>query len=536
LSESKQARHQGVSNNNKDIFSFKASNMQFFRADGMKEATGYGEPKDWYFVAIKELLDNNIDWLRDNYRGSEHARVDGSFTISKDYSQLTCRLRNSNPENKPVKAFTLLPNILNYNMTFGSKQNEYRATRGQLGDGLKRLIGLPFILQNLGDDQSAFFKKQWDTPMYFRANGIERQVTVKVNLGASQAFNQIVESSQRLNHTDTEVEISFPIIEEVRSYVSALAIERHVRLNTIATTDISFNIKVIDEYAQAQGYKGLAVIDQEAKHPIPKNLHNSTSILIYHPVEFVNRIESVFDRENTSVYEVIRKFEEGAQMPKSEFDKLLKVGDTNKLSIAEFMKRPDYQDKMLELYNLLLNTSNRNPDKISLPFPLKDRHKHLAERIYAMYPPKYLEQNPDNIYYTIQYGTTTQIPIFNFAFEMLAIPLNIDSIREDPSNKQSEFHGLVNSSHAALGTRFDGRYFWTKKNGYAHQEEDIVGCLSQFGFVFSAYYRNSKMKIPCVFLGNLISQRVDYTEKSKAKMDASPFLPTILKAVRKLAS
>ncbi len=512
--------------------------MQFFRADGMKEATGYGEPKDWYFVAIKELLDNNIDWLRDNYRGSEHARVDGSFTINKDYSKLNCIIRNSNPDNIPVKAFTLLEHILNYNMTFGSKQNEYRATRGQLGDGLKRLVGLPFILMNLGDDKSAaFFDKQWETPMYFRANGIERQVTVKVNLGASQTFNNIVVSPNKLKHTDTEVEITFPIIEEVRSYVTALAIERHCRLNTIATTDISFNIKVIDEYAHAQGLKGTAEIVHEAKHPIPKNLHNSTSILIYHPVEFVNRIESVFDRENTSVYEVIRKFEEGAQAPKSTFDELLKVEDTNKLSIAEFMKRTDYQDKMLELYNLLLNTSNRFPDKISLPFPVKDRHKHLAERIYAMYPdPDYLEQNPDNIYYTIQYGTTNEIPIFSFAFELLAIPLNIESIRKHPDILRSEFHGLVNSSHAALGTKFDGSYHWSGKNGKYFAADDIEGCFSQSGFVFSSYYRNSKQKIPCIFMGNLISQRVDYTEKSKAKMDASPFIPTITKAVRKLAT
>jgi hypothetical protein len=58
-----------------ELFSFKSNNMQFFKADGMREATGYGEPKDWYFVIIKELLDNAIDWLRDNYRGSADTRL-----------------------------------------------------------------------------------------------------------------------------------------------------------------------------------------------------------------------------------------------------------------------------------------------------------------------------------------------------------------------------------------------------------------------------------------------------------------------------
>jgi len=333
--------------------------MQFFKADGMKEATGYGEPKDWYFIIVKELLDNAIDWLRDNYRGSADAKVTASFTINEDRTQLNCKVRNSNPANKPVHAFTQLDNILNYNMTFGSKQNEYRATRGQLGDGLKRIMGLPFILMNIGDDTSAFFKKQWDIPMYFRVNGIERQAIVKVNLGASEAINQIAESPARLPHTSTEIEVTLPIINEVKDYVTLATIERHCRLSTCVTTDISFDIEIVDKVLQAKGYRGKAIISLEAKHPIPKNLHNSTSVLIYRPAEFVSRIESVYDRENTSVYQVIRKFEEGAQMSKSVFDKLLQVRDSNKLSLAEFMNRPDYQEKMLALYNLLMEEANK---------------------------------------------------------------------------------------------------------------------------------------------------------------------------------
>jgi 5S rRNA maturation endonuclease (ribonuclease M5) len=175
--------------------------------------------------------------------------------------------------------------------------------------------------------------------------------------------------------------------------------------------------------------------------------------------------------------------------------------------------------------------------KISLSFPLKERHLHLAERLYAMYQPGELETDPSKIAYTIKYGTTKEIPRFSFAFELIAIPLNIDKIRRMPYAIKSEFHGLVNSSYAALGTRFDGSYRWVrKKNGREAYEENIIGVLQQCGFTFSSLCRNSKNKIPCAILGNLISQRVDYTEKSKAKMDASPFVDTIIKAVEKVAS
>jgi hypothetical protein len=328
--------------------------MQFFTAQGMKEATGYGEPKDWYFVVKKELLDNAIDWLQDNYIGSDREKVTAIFMINKDSTGLNCKVRNSNPKNILVEAFNQLHNILDYDKTFGSKQNEFRGIRGQLGDGLKRLIGLPFILMNMGDDQSAFFKKQWQTPMYFRANGIERQATVKVNLGASQAINNIAVSSQKLPHTDTEVEITLPIIDEVKDSVTVSRLEKFCRLSVAAVADINFHIEIIKEEERA------VVIDLEAKHPIIKNkVHKTSSIETYRPAEFVNRIESFFDREHITLYQVIRKFTEGAQMPKSAFNRLLEVEDVEKLSLADFMSRPDYQEKMLVLYNLLMEEENK---------------------------------------------------------------------------------------------------------------------------------------------------------------------------------
>jgi hypothetical protein len=295
----------------KESFSFKANNMQFFKPEGMKEATGYGEPRYWYFVIVKELFDNAIDWERDNYRGSADAKVSAVFTISEDGTKLNCKVRNSNPANKPVYAFQQLDKILDYSMTFGSKQNEYRITMGKLGDGLKRLMGLPFILMNMGDDTSAFFKKQWSIPMYFRANGIEQKALVNANLGASEAINQITQSPEKLSHTDTEVEITLPIIDEVRDSVTLSPLEKHCRLGTLAVTDVTFDIEIREERAESI-IPIRTTIFLEAKHPIPKNWHNSTSIQAYRGNEFVNRLESLYDRQNTTVYEFICKFEEGA--------------------------------------------------------------------------------------------------------------------------------------------------------------------------------------------------------------------------------
>ena len=192
-------RHQDVSpkveEEDKEIFSFKSHNMQYFDSQGVKERTGYGEPKDWYLMVIKELLDNAVDYLQKNYRGSKDALVTAIFTISKDGSKINYEVRNSNPHNKPFEAFEVkeLEKILNYDMSYGSKQNDYRISRGFLGDATKQIIALPYVLMNRGDDGTAFFKKQWEIPMYFRANGIERQVLVRVNKG------QVKQSIRLLN-------------------------------------------------------------------------------------------------------------------------------------------------------------------------------------------------------------------------------------------------------------------------------------------------------------------------------------------------
>jgi len=159
-----------------------------------------------------------------------------------------------------------------------------------------------------------------------------------------------------------------------------------------------------------------------------------------------------------------------------------------------------------------------------------------------MYPPGYLETDSSKIAYTIQYGTTKEIPCFSFAFELIAVPLDIDMVRKDPMGYASEFNGLVNGAYSVLGTKFDGSYRWTRKSkrqGYQQPTDyadDIIGCLQGYSFVFYSQLRSSRNKIPCAILGNLISQRVDYTEKSKSKMDASPFVDTIIKAVEKVAA
>jgi hypothetical protein len=177
--------------------------------------------------------------------------------------------------------------------------------------------------------------------------------------------------------------------------------------------------------------------------------------------------------------------------------------------------------------------------RISLPFPTKNRREDLYNYLVQVYGEGYLDDDVSNASYKIQYGKveirntedTKVLQRYNCAFELIAIPLNKDTIRADPSNLSSEFVGAVNCSYSALGTKFKGDYRWTRKDGSRAWAYDIMGCLREYKFVFGQDYRTKKDKVPCLIYGNLISDRIDYSSKSKAEFDTSPFTDTIRQAV-----
>lgn len=191
---------------------------------------------------------------------------------------------------------------------------------------------------------------------------------------------------------------------------------------------------------------------------------------------------------------------------------------------------------------MAITTKTKLSEKKSLPFPLKERGKWLTNRLVDIYGDSYLD--PSKTAYKIEYGVAEIksaqgnkiLQRYPFAFELIAVPKNEEMIRADPPAVKSEFFGLINSSYSALGTRFEGDYQWFDKNGNPRSDNDILDCLRSHGFVLGWHSVHSKDKIPCVIAGNLLSERVDYTEKSKSNMDTSPFVDTIIRAVGKVTA
>ena len=482
--------------------------MDYVTVNGVVLRTGYANKSYWYLLLIKELLDNAIDFLWKNYSGSADASV--TVDITTDDSLFHIKVRNKNSRNVPV--FQNLLAIFDYDMRYGSKQNQHIISRGMLGDALKQILAWPYVLIHTKDDGSSFKDRQWDKPLIIRCNGIERQIFLRVDKNNELIDVQINQIPGRLSHTDTEIETTWPIIDEVSLDMNN--IERFCRQYVSLTTDIAFKFQLTDnsstddilavdrdgtidfrsEIADATTSvtsRANRIVDAPALHSISTRWNNISSIHSYKPEEFVSTFTSVYDKDKTIVYDVLRTFKEGTQLPKTH--------DTE-TPVAQLLRDPD-RDKKLESFYYQLKHILRPSERLSLPYShikSEERKKALINRIIPLFPEGH--QNTDRAVYRLihrSHKNDKGILQYPFAFEVIAIPLS-DEILKQNINRSSEFIGGMNYSITPKANIFEGDYRWAdRKTGYSQAAENIKGILERCGFVFYPYC-GPKVKLPCI--------------------------------------
>jgi hypothetical protein len=551
----------------KDIFSSRKQSMDYVTVEGVKLRTGYHDKRDWYILVIKELLDNSIDFLWKKYQGAADAAIDVRIEKTNDL-MFHGKVRNTNP--KSFSVFEDLGATFNYDMRYGSKQNLHIISRGMLGDAMKQILALPYVLIHTKDDGTAFTDEQWEKPLIIRCNKKERHIFLHVNRANETIDAEIIPIDKELPYTDTEVEFTLPIIDEVAHSLDIRQdVVRFCREYPIFTTDISFKFRLIDyspdtttaveaenegekneeelrtlsslsaedktklaselvKVLSSPARKAPIKIDYPALHPISKNWVNIASIHSYKPTEFMTFIESVYDKENTSLDDRLRQLREGTQS---------KGLTSNKISIREFLEDANKDKKIENLFYNLRKVLDP-PDKLSLPYTtnIGKRKEALTKRIARLYDGKL---DTKSAVYKLEYGEYKDndygILHFPFVFEIIAIPFSNDVI--DKEQVKSEFKGSVNYSVSPRGNIFEGNYQWDddKSNEYyGPSADDIKGILSVYNFKFYVY-SDSKVKLPSVIFANLVSQRIDYHGHEKSRIDTEPFKSTIIAAVRRLA-
>ena len=479
--------------------------MDYVTEQGVKLRTGYHNIKDWYFLTVKEMLDNAIDFLWKYYPGSTNAQVRVRLDIDKDNQLFTCTVSNTNYNNIPV--FQHLDKILSFDMRYGSKQNEFIISRGMLGDAMKQLATFSYVLMNasLGGDEeaekadaSAFTSKQWDIPLRIKANGITREIKIHVDKPAQEIKPDIVQvdttTSTDSSSTDTEISVTMPLLEGRLNNLSEL--EKYCRRYIAFTTDIAFTLEIPSLNVK---------IEVPALHSLPVKWNNTSSIHSYTPQEFIAKIMGVHDKEQYTIYDVLRTFKECTRLKKT---------PELEMTIAEFMHTELRAEKTESLY-YQLKEKLYPPQKLSLPHSHisdKERMQALSRRIDDLYGSglgsegqvfDYLE--PDKAVYKIVDGNVSKPQqhegdevSFPFAFEIIAVPFHEDLIRCNKKGYETEFYGAVNYSVSPNGNDFNGKYEWKvqdkKKIKRSEPLEErrangITEVLHNFGFQFYRYLK-----------------------------------------------
>lgn len=560
--------------------------MDYVTVDGIKKRTGYDHEKDWYLLCLKELLDNAVDFLWNKYQGASDAAID-VYIEKTSKSRLIIRVRNTNPQN--FSAFNNLEQIFNFDMTFGSKQNLHIITRGVLGDAMKQILALGYVLIHTKDDGTTFTDEQWEIPLVIRSNKVEYQVFLQVDK-ANQTIiaSPINQKPSELPHTDTEIELTLPIIDESRSDLNIHTLEQFCKEYPIFTTDISFKFKLADytpdktpesessqlEGQQEQQEEGRSLfslsktekdeiaaklskaisspprkapirIEYPALHPISKNWVNVASIGSYKPAEFTTFIESVYDKDGVTVDTRLRQLREGSQMKKN---------PDNDISIAKLISDPNKAQKIEQLYFDLkkfklelektkkaTTTTTTTNKKLSLPYATNPgkRKDILVKRIARLYDNKL---DDERAVYKLEYGNYKNgVLDYPYVFEIIAIPYGDATLKEADAHSdaiESRFKGSVNYSISPRGNLFEGEYRWhedDKDEDFSNPAAgDIKGILAVYDFRF---YVNpgSKIKVPCVIFANLVSPRVDYHGHDKSRIDTEHFQGAIIAASKNLA-
>ena len=233
--------------NNKDILSSRRHNMEYVTTDGVFLRTGHADKKTWYLLCLKELWDNCIDFLWKYYQGAAAGDVIIETEITKiNDSMLHVKVRNTNSKNIPV--FQNLSAIFDYDMRYGSKQNQRIISRGMLGDAKKQILSWPYVLIHTTKKEgngNGFVDRQWDKPLIIRHNGLERHVFLHVDKGNQTIESEIRLMPVKLSHTDTEIDLTWPIPDDIDLDIHDY-IEAFCRLSPILTTDISFKFRLVD--------------------------------------------------------------------------------------------------------------------------------------------------------------------------------------------------------------------------------------------------------------------------------------------------
>ena len=299
--------------------------MDYVDVNGLSNRIGL--PKDRFIeFIVKETVDNALDFMEQE--APRLIKKYGSFApelkviVTKENNYLRIRILNSDCE---TSGFTeqFIRSIFNFHESTGSKRNQYKVTKGWLGDALKAICGIPYALTHeVGNDI-------WNEPLIITSGNKQFRVKPVIDRAKKKldADVEIVELSDQTTGF-TEFEIRYPLVVQEEEIIIKLS-NLFLRFALI-NLHIAFTLEL----------PGNAILDIPAVQTISKKWSNQISIWCYYEKDFEDLIINLQNEERMA-YSILKEFREGTNISKSEAS----------VTIGELRAKP----KTFSLYTTLCN-------------------------------------------------------------------------------------------------------------------------------------------------------------------------------------
>ncbi len=494
-------------NADETVFSSQKSQFaEYTTWKGIENKTGI-EKEDAVSFLVKELLDNALDYLETSTRTPTNPTLQPEIHVVIEKVQGNyMRIIVCNSSDNISGAFSshTLESIFDFNRYHSSKRNQFKITKGALGDALKEVLCIPNILAHEAEIAN------WNYPLYI----ISQQKLYQIQL-ITDRINQLI--SSKIKETDidfeiaateiqhyhpgcTQVIVTVPIIKDDNAYAK---LYRFVSDYAMFAT----HIKLTFEYKNNEMYIKFPQLQQ-----INSKWKNYTSIYYYSRNQFHEFILGL-DNNDLVVYDVLyRTFREASNMPRSQ---------TTQMTVGQLKHSTDNIDS---LYDELRNSMSP-PATLALPFDTtkKVRAKALEQRILDAYGTfKEMKYKSATGYYSD--GAGMQTP---FYFE-IAIFHDVEALQ----NNSLVFKQAINGSAIpnTAWTPFSGcKFEWTtkgSKNKYI--SNSIYDIFAHFGY---AYSKDKCRKPHSLIIANLVCPKIDYQSYGKSRINFSPFADEVAKTV-----
>ena len=298
---------------------FSSQNSQF--ADyitwkGIENNTGIEKEYAVSFL-VKELLDNALDYLETTQYHNNTAipilQPEIHIVIEKNKGKhVRITVCNSSYHTNSVFSGDTLKSIFEFNRYHSSKRNQFKITKGALGDALKEVLCIPHILAYEGEIAD------WNCPLYIISQRKLYQIeliTDRINQAISSRieesdFETATTDMQHYHPGNTQIILTLPIINNDIPYARFY---RFVLDYAMFATHVKFtfedkNNNIYFEFPQLQ--------------KINPKWNNRSSIYYYKLSQFHEFILGL-DNNDLVVYNVLYKtFREASNMPHSEITQM----------------------------------------------------------------------------------------------------------------------------------------------------------------------------------------------------------------------